>query len=154
MIKGFNSLINVNCFQKKKGGDLSRLANYRIMEYQLKVMPGKFIAYNGMMTQLILEDAREYHDKEYTSIGLCLNQAKAFDGVSLYWPSLVPEHYIFPKMITDCLFNLLYNNKIYVNLNGSLSVNFVPKNCGLKQEDPISCILYNLAIENGHYLCF
>ena len=50
-------------------------------------------------------------------------------------------------MLVHALYSLFRNNHIVLNVNGHLSSNTVPKLRGLKQGDPISCILYNFALE-------
>jgi hypothetical protein len=120
---------------------------------QLGFVPGRYIAENGMKTQIIMEDARlkwELAKKNGIDgdfdIGLLLDQEKAYDRINLDYLQQVLEKFGFPSAIITCLYNLLAYNKIKVNVNGYFTDD-VHKRRGLKQGDPISPILYNLAFE-------
>jgi retron-type reverse transcriptase len=52
----------------------------------------------------------------------------------------------FPSTMVDCLYNLMAKDIIKININGFFTEE-VHKLRGLKQGDPISPILYNLAFE-------
>lgn len=124
-----------------------------ITSYQLGFVPGRYIAENGMMTQLIMEDARRRSEisrkaklPEDHDIGILLDQEKAYDRVNLDYLRKVLEKFGFPDLIVSCIYNLLAYNKIKVNVNGHYT-DSVRKQRGLKQGDPISPILYNLAFE-------
>ncbi|KAG1468931.1 hypothetical protein G6F56_003553 [Rhizopus delemar] len=132
----------------------TRLMNNRIMgcsekiinEFQSGFMPGRFIAENGLLSQMIIEDAQANKTSEH-NLGLLLDQEKAYDRVNLDYLRRVLIHYGFPTIIVDSIYNLFHNNRITLNINGFLSDTPVLKKRGLKQGDPISCILYNFALE-------
>jgi len=144
----------------------TRLINRRIMEvssplisrHQLGFLPGRFIAENGMICQLIMEDAQRkwsfaeqfgtdpnFSDLD-ADIGLLLDQEKAYDRVNLDYLNRVLAKFGFPRPLIKCIKKLMGNNLIRINLNGHLSCE-IAKLRGLKQGDPLSPILYNLAFE-------
>ena len=144
----------------------TRIVNRRIMEvatglisrHQLGFIPGRFIAENGMICHLIMEDAQRkwklavqqgtdpYFRTIGHDIGLLLDQEKAYDRVNLNYLKKVLRKFGFPKKMIDCVYRLMADNLIRININGYLS-EAIPKLRGLKQGDPLSPILYNLAFE-------
>lgn len=143
-----------------------RLINRRIMEmfsplisrHQLGFLPGRFIAENDIIFQLIMEDSQRKWSfaKQYGSdptfsgldvdIGLLLDQEKAHDRVNLNYLNKVLAKFGFPRQIIKCIKKLMSDNLIRINLNSHLSIE-VAKLRGLKQGDPLSPILCNLAFE-------
>lgn len=65
--------------------------------------------------------------------------------LAYYW--IKKRHYGFPETFVNCIYSLFSQNKIKINVNGFLSEHDISKKRGLKQGDPISCILYNLSLE-------
>lgn len=144
----------------------TRSLNCRIMEasshliscHQLGFLPGRFIAENGMICQVIMEDAQrkwiiaeqQEDDATFSSsdadIGLLLDQEKAYDRVSLDYLQQVLRIFGFPLSIIYCINRLMGDNLIRISINGHLSSE-VAKLRGLKQGDPLSPVLYNLAFE-------
>jgi hypothetical protein len=131
----------------------TRLINQRIMQasgkiinnFQLGFIPGKYIAENAMITQLIMEDAASQSGCQ--GLGILLDQEKAYDRVDLTYLKLVLAHYGFPAALVNTIYRLFSRNKINIVVNGQVMSKEVHKARGLKQGDPLSCILYNLAIE-------
>ena len=129
-----------------------------ISRHQLGFIPGRFIAENGMICQLIMEDAQrkwtiaEQKDNDPSfrnldsDIGLLLDQEKAYDRVNLNYLQKVLKKFGFPQQLIKCIYKLMGDNLIRININGHLS-STVAKLRGLKQGDPLSPILYNLAFE-------
>lgn len=66
-----------------------------INNFQLGFMSGKFIGENGMIPQMILEDAQAHKVNEY-NLGLLLDQEKAYDRFNLDYLKVVLTHYLFP----------------------------------------------------------
>lgn len=142
---------------------LTRLLNHRMMdvaqqlinENQAGFVPGRFIAQNALRCQVIMEDAERTMNlarKNNTphqlpkAIGLSLDQEKAYDRVNLSYLQCALTKYNFPSALVRCLINMMGQNLLRINVNGYFTDD-VPKLRGLKQGDPLSSILYNLAIE-------
>lgn len=71
----------------------------------------------------------------------CSSIGKNSDRVNLNYFRRVLIHYSFPDIIIDSIYNL-----IIFDINGFFLI-LLLKIRGLKQGDPISCILYNFALE-------
>ncbi|KAK4521179.1 uncharacterized protein ATC70_013124 [Mucor velutinosus] len=130
----------------------TRNVNRRIMEVssnlisrqQLGFIPGRFIAENGMICQLLMEDAQrkwsiaEQQENNPTfstldsDIGLLLDQEKAYDRVNLEYLTKVLRKFGFPRPLIKCISKLMGDNLIRININGHLSTE-VAKLRGLKQ---------------------
>ncbi|KAG0981226.1 hypothetical protein G6F26_011621 [Rhizopus arrhizus] len=132
----------------------ARLVNSRIMrvsrkivnENQLGFIPGRYIAENGMITQVIMEHAPCQSSSDDKNLALLLDQEKAYDRINLHYLEQVMLSCGFPASIENSIITMLANNRIKINVNGFISAD-VFKRRGLKQGDPISPILYNLALE-------
>lgn len=79
-------------------------------------------------------------------IELLLDQETAYDRVNLDYLNIVLMKSGFPRPLNKCIYKLMGDNLIRINVNGHLS-NEVAKLRGLNQGDPLSPILYNLAFE-------
>jgi hypothetical protein len=141
----------------------TRILNKRMMlasthlinNNQLGFIPGRYIAENGLTCQIIMEDAHRKKELarmrgipavEGNDIGLLLDQEKAYDRVNLTYLKAVLLRFGFPVITVDCINNLMAKNTIKINVNGFFTEE-VHKLRGLKQGDPLSPILYNLAFE-------
>lgn len=141
----------------------TRILNQRLMSVstnlinnnQLGFIPGRYIAENGLTCQIIMEDADRKKDIAHKygvqhvggkGIGLLLDQEKAYDRVNLDYLKAVLLRFGFPLSTVECIYNLMAKNTIRININGFFTED-VHKLRGLKQGDPISPILYNLAFE-------
>ena len=104
-------------------------------------VPGRYIANNELLTQIKLEDAKssQINTSEF-SLGLFLDQEKAYDRINLDYLHQVLNAYRFPSNVTTALIDILRKNVIEINVNGFYTVP-VAKKRGLKQVDPISPIL-------------
>ncbi|KAK4518914.1 uncharacterized protein ATC70_009140 [Mucor velutinosus] len=142
---------------------LTRLLNHRMMEVakqlinenQAGFVPGRFIAQNALRCQVIMEDAERTMNlakknnvihQMPKAIGLSLDQEKAYDRVNLSYLQTALITYGFPANLVRCIINMMGQNLLRINVNGYFTDD-IPKLRGLKQGDPISSILYNLAIE-------
>jgi hypothetical protein len=143
---------------------MTRLLNHRIMtvapqiinENQAGFVPGRFIAQNALRCQVVMEDAERTMKlvqqnrlpihQDPKAIGLSLDQEKAYDRVNLDFLQSALVRYGFPTNLVRCLINMMTLNLLRINVNGYFTQE-IPKHRGLKQGDPISSILYNLAIE-------
>lgn len=147
-----------NLFTRNINHRIIEAPSHLISRYQLEFAPGRFIAKNSMIYQLIMEDAQ----REWTiakqqndnltfrsldvDIGLLLDQEKAYDRVNLDYLKMVLLKSSFARPLIKCVYKLMGDNLIHINVNGHLS-NEVVKLRGLNQGDPLSPILYNLAFE-------
>ncbi|CEP10701.1 hypothetical protein, partial, partial [Parasitella parasitica] len=81
-----------------------------------------------------------------SSIGLLLDQEKAYDRVHPVYLRAVLLRFGFPAALVDCISFLFFDAHLVVNVSGFHSPR-VPQLRGLKQGDPINPILFNLAFE-------
>ncbi|KAG1370529.1 hypothetical protein G6F61_011957 [Rhizopus arrhizus] len=81
-----------------------------------------------------------------TAIGLLLDQEKAYDRVHPDYLRQVLHKFEFPSKVVDSLMSLFLGTSLRLNINGFLS-DPVSQLRGLRQGDPISPILFNLAFE-------
>ena len=79
-------------------------------------------------------------------IGLLLDQEKAYDRVHPSYLRSCLSHFGFPAPFVDCITQLFFGTTLCVNVNGFLSAPF-PQGRGLRQGDPLSPLLFNLAVE-------
>jgi hypothetical protein len=104
----------------------TRFINSRIMDvatqiinqHQLGFMPGRFIAENGLLAQMIIENTAQFHEEGHFDLGLLLDQQKAYDMVNLEYLSTVLLHYGFPDTLVNSLYKLFKDNQIRINVNG------------------------------------
>ena len=75
-----------------------------------------------------------------------LDQEKAYDGVHPDYLRAVLQRFRFPDVIIDTLLKLFFQTRISVSVNGFLGAP-VDQGRGLRQGDPLSPLLFNLAFE-------
>ena len=114
-----------------------------ICSIQTGFLPGRFIGDNGMILNTILADAALHEDK---GVGLLLDQEKAYDRVHPEYLTKVLLRFGFPNTLVQTLRNLFLNTRIAVNINGHVS-RAIHQGRGLRQGDPLSPLLYNLALD-------
>ncbi|KAG1239579.1 hypothetical protein G6F68_018497 [Rhizopus microsporus] len=106
-------------------------------------MKGRFIADNGALAQITLEQASLRQPQE---IGLLCDQEKAYDRVHPDYLRAVLVRFGFPAQFVSAIAGLFYGTSMRVNVNGYLTLP-VSLGRGLRQGDPISPLLFNLAME-------
>ncbi|CEP09196.1 hypothetical protein, partial, partial [Parasitella parasitica] len=139
------SLINTDpkVFTPIPSGRMIDQASTLINPFQTEFVRDWYIADNGLLMKLVMEHA---HNTGSSSIGLLLDQEMAYDRVHPVYLHAVPLRFGFPVALVYCISCLLFDTHLVVNVNGFLSPR-VAQLRGLKQGDPISPILFNLAFE-------
>ncbi|KAG2191466.1 hypothetical protein INT47_003842, partial [Mucor saturninus] len=139
------SLINTDAkvFTRILSSRMIITASKLINPYQTGFVRGRFIAGNGLLMKLVMEQARI---SSSSGIGLLLDQEKAYDRVHPDYLRAVLLRFGYPLTVVDCIGCLFFSTDLQINVNGFLS-QCIPQRRGLKQGDPISPILFNLAFE-------
>ncbi|KAG1470043.1 hypothetical protein G6F56_002906 [Rhizopus delemar] len=97
------SLVNIDSklFTRLLNSRIMAAADQIVNEFQTGFMPDKFIGENGILAQMVLEDAQA-HGSDSHSLGLLLDQEKAYDRVNLDYLRQVLLHYGFPETFVNC----------------------------------------------------
>ncbi|KAG1253599.1 hypothetical protein G6F68_011260 [Rhizopus microsporus] len=106
-------------------------------------MKERFIADNGALVNLAIEQASIRNSDE---VGLLCDQEKAYDRIHPDYLRAVLIQFGFPEQFVQSITSLFYGTSMRVNVNGHLTLPVTLRR-GLRQGDPISPILFNLAIE-------
>ncbi|KAG1558904.1 hypothetical protein G6F49_004084 [Rhizopus delemar] len=146
-LQNWRPITLINCDAKI----LTRMLNSRlgsvvsslISPWQSGFMKDRFIADNGILVNLAMEQAAVRNSDE---IGLLCDQEKAYDRIHPNYLRTVLEQYGFPTSFVSSIDNLFFGTSMRVNVNGFLTTP-IPLGRGLRQGDPISPLLFNLAIE-------
>jgi hypothetical protein len=83
---------------------------------------------------------------EENGIIVALDQEKAYDRINHTYMLRVLEHMGFPPKFCNTVKSLYTNAETIVMINGEMSEPFFVTR-GVRQGDPLSCLLFNLAIE-------
>lgn len=154
----------------KEKGELTKIANYRPItllntDYKLltKVLairladvapdivhrsqagfvPGRRLHDHTQLAKMMIEWAEQ---TEQNGAIVALDQEKAYDRIAHDYLWKVMERFGIPDSFVSCLKNLYANARTSVMVNGVLSSPFRVYR-GVRQGDPISCLLFDLAIE-------
>lgn len=153
-----------------KKGDASRLANWRPLSlinsdakfftkiltlrlqrhmstltgsYQMGFTAGRHIADNG----LVVNNLRDYcRARKLKHIGVLLDQEKAYDRIHPAYLEVVLDRFGLPQQVIRSIVGLFFSTNISLNINGHIS-NPIAQGRGLRQGDPLSPLLFNLAFE-------
>lgn len=127
-------------FTRLWNAPLVQAADSLINPLQTWFLPKRFIADNGMLANLAMDQA--YGHESSSSIAQLLDQEKAYDGIHPLCLHRVLSSFGIHDSFIVAITDLFFLTPIRLNINGHLSPAFQQQR-GLRQDDPI----FNLAIE-------
>lgn len=141
------SLINADAklFTKLIANRINHVLPRLINPYQTGFMPHRLISDNGWLNQVLMANARQVR-KSDPLVAVLLDQEKAYDRVHPEYLRCVLLRFGFPPTLVDSLSHLFFGTQIHVSINGWLGSPFT-QGRGLRQGDPLSPLLFNLAFE-------
>jgi hypothetical protein len=141
------SLINSDAkiFTKILSNRLNTMLPKLINQYQTGFMPGRLIANNGWALQTMMAHARNI-DPNGTTAGVLLDQEKAYDRIHPEYLAKVLMKFGFPEAFIKTITAMFFQTKVHIAINGYLAAP-ITQGRGLRQGDPISPLLFNLAFE-------
>ncbi|CDS11845.1 hypothetical protein LRAMOSA11489 [Lichtheimia ramosa] len=141
------SLINADAkiFTKLIANRVNQVLPRLINPYQTGFMPNRLISDNGWLNQVIMSNARTACASKQ-QVAIFLDQEKAYDRVHPDYLQRVLLHFGFPDSLVTSLCKLFFGTRIHVSINGWLGAGFT-QGRGLRQGDPLSPLLFNLAFE-------
>jgi hypothetical protein len=130
-------------YTKVLANRLREVAPKLIHTDQAGFMPNRSIYDQTKIVELMLKWSENTESKGAI---ICLDQEKAYDRIDLTYLWRTLEAFGFPPQFIKRIKNLYSNASTAVKVNGFVS-NLFDVRRGVRQGDPISCLLYNLAIE-------
>jgi len=111
--------------------------------YQTGFVHGRAISDNGVILSSVMD-----HCKVVGSggIGVLLDQEKAYDRVHPAYLKVALRAFGFSAQLVRLLMDLFFNTRVHLNINGHIAPPFQQRR-GLRQGDPLSPLLFNLAFE-------
>ena len=139
------SLINTDAklFTKIITLRLQRHLDTLVSPIQTGFAPGRLIADNGTAMQAFLEHCNRTKTK---GAGILFDQEKAYDRVHPDYLRAVMTKMNIPSQLVKSICSLFFETHVNLNMNGFLAEPFI-QHRGLRQGDPLSPLLFNLAFE-------
>ena len=122
---------------------LAKVAPTIIHEDQAGFVPGRSLYDHTKTTQMVIEYC-EVDEKDGCIVAL--DQEKAYDKIDHDYLWAVLKAFEFPEVFVNRLKELYKNTEKAIMINGIVTRKFKVKR-GVHQGDPMSCIIYDLAIE-------
>jgi ribonuclease HI/exonuclease III len=122
---------------------LAGVAGDIITEEQAGFIPRRQISNQTQLVKMVMEWAEA---KEINGVIIALDQEKAYDKVAHDYIWRVLEGFSIPDPMINVIRKLYTNANTRVCINGIMSDEFRVKR-GVRQGDPLSCLLFDLAIE-------
>ena len=110
-------------------------------------MPHRFIGENGKILQTVMSLAEH---TSHNGIGLLLDQEKAYDRIHPLYLGQVMTRFGIPSKVIHSISSLFFNTRIHININGHISEPILQRR-GLRQGDPLSPLLFNIAFDPFPY---
>ena len=124
---------------------MTEAANHMINPFQTGFMRNRFIGDNGMLLKCATDIAR--NDPQHAqTMALLLDFMKAYDRVNGKYLKAVLTAFDVPPTLVTTIINFFFQTKLKINVNGYLTET-VSQSCGIRQGDPLSPIIFNLALE-------
>ncbi|CEP07078.1 hypothetical protein [Parasitella parasitica] len=81
-------------------------------------------------------------------VALLLDQEKAYDRIHPEYLREVMQRFDIPSDLIHSLPTLLFSTQIHININGHIPESHIIQHRGIRQGDPISPLLYNVAFDS------
>lgn len=149
-VKQFRPILNVNfkIFTKLMLGRLSRLASKIISNSQTTFIRGRYIVDGAVILHEIVHELKR---KRMSGVIFKIDFEKAYDSVRWDFIDEVLEMKGFEKKVKDWIMSTVKGGRVCININGENGPYFKTHR-GLRQGDPLSPLLFNLAANALAYM--